>query len=103
MKRSLNIGIIGMMAFAGGLSSFPGVTSLGESQNLAEQSRVKENLTQQNRESQQTNVTTESIQKLAATKTKKKPRFVNYYDLGISPKTYGMNHVKRGTHKRTNV
>ncbi|MBU4536978.1 MAG: hypothetical protein L6264_07350 [Weeksellaceae bacterium] len=22
---------------------------------------------------------------------------------GISPKTYGMHHVKRGTHKRTNV
>lgn len=92
-----------MMAIAGGLSSFPGATSRVESQNLAEQSRVKENLTQQNRKSQQTNVTTESIQKLAATKTKKKPRFVNYYDVGISPKTYGMYHVKRGTHKRTNV
>lgn len=25
------------------------------------------------------------------------------WDSGISPKTYGMYHVKRGTHKRTNV
>lgn len=28
----------------------------------------------------------------------------NYiWNTGISPKTYGMYHVKRGTHKRTNV
>lgn len=26
-----------------------------------------------------------------------------FQDYGISPKDYGMNYVKRGTHKRTNV
>lgn len=35
-------------------------------------------------------------------KVKRKNFTKDYYNLGIPPKIYGMNFVKRGTHKRNN-
>lgn len=45
--------------------------------------------------------TKEQIQKIASTRTSDSRYFAP--DYGIPPKIYGMYHVKRGTHKRTNI
>lgn len=45
--------------------------------------------------------TEREIQKLAANRISDSKYFAP--DYGIPPKIYGMYHVKRGTHKRTNI
>lgn len=43
-----------------------------------------------------------SESKLVENKVRNRGYSKSYYNFGIPPKTYGMHHVKRGTHKRNN-
>lgn len=55
---------------------------------------------QNKNESQIIKIRSES--KLVENKVRTRGYSKSYYNFGIPPKTYGMHHVKRGTHKRTN-
>ncbi|KQT17417.1 hypothetical protein ASG31_08380 [Chryseobacterium sp. Leaf404] len=104
MKKSVGIGILAAMSIAGGLAG-TGAHSVAESAQRAEaQKLVKEKTPNELPSSEKRNVSPEEIQKIASTKRAKTkaPLFASF-DPGIPPKFYGMNFVKRGTHKRTNV
>jgi len=59
---------------------------------------------QTNKENSKSPFSSERSMKITARKVEETSGYKGFgYDIGIPPKIYGMYHVKRGTHKRTNV
>lgn len=96
MKKLLGFGMLALMA---GMSVNSVSTQIAESNVQKTVKPTPRNLPSENQPLQQTKISkqirSESID------TSYSP--IYYSNEGISPKQYGMYHVKKGTHKRTNV
>ncbi|WP_234111769.1 hypothetical protein [Chryseobacterium sp. R2A-55] len=91
MKKKLLVGIAAL-AMAGGL----GGTAMANFNQSVNETKLQEPRTDRNALPQEPQVKKEiTIRKSYSGKL--------YRGEGISPKVYGMYHVKRGTHKRTNI
>ena len=98
MKKSfLSVMALGALA-AVGFGTNSTTTNLDPQNNVRFDKR---NQNSQNRENQA--LTNQRSSNKLAYKPSHTPLLRDYYSGGIPPKIYGMYHVKRGTHKRTNI
>lgn len=104
MKKHLGIGLLAAITMSS-LATTTGRTG-GKTAQLSESLQTLQEKSEKNSgSSENRNVSAEQIQKLAASnefRGRQRP-FVYQSNPGTPPKIYGMNFVKRGTHKRTNV
>lgn len=94
-------GILSAMALAG-LSAL--AVGTGQKQDFNSQNNVRfdrRNQSNENRENQALRPQRNHSKQVYRPSQSLAPR--DFYNAGIPPKIYGMYHVKRGTHKRTNI